>query len=65
MDIISLNYTKFLKFDFPNQDELPNKAVLEITNKSSSQNAAYKLKTTAKLVGVCPIQGIIAPGCTD
>ena len=40
-------------------------AVLDITNKSESQNTAYKIKTTApKLFVVKPIQGIIAPGRT-
>ena len=62
-DIISLNHTQNLVFN--TKDGNSPKATLEITNKSESQNTAYKIKTTApKLFVVKPIQGIIAPGRT-
>ena len=65
MDIISLNHTATLDFASPDGEGSTPKAQLEITNKSSSQNAAFKIKTTApKLFKVMPIQGIIAPGRT-
>lgn len=63
MDIISLSQTSVL--NFVTIDGSSPKALLEITNKSPDQKAAYKIKTTApKLFVVKPIQGIIGPGRT-
>lgn len=61
MSVNPQNQLTFQKGD----DGLLPKATLEITNLQPSQNAAYKIKTTApKLFVVKPIQGIIAPGRT-
>ena len=65
MDIISLNATTTLDFTQADGEGSTPKATLEMTNKSTTENAAFKIKTTApKLFKVMPIQGIIAPGRT-
>ena len=63
MDIISLNPNVELKFYASKEghNSMPY-AILEITNKSSTYNAAFKVKTTApKLFVVQIVKGIIAP----
>jgi hypothetical protein len=61
MDLVTINPNDFLKFVKSDSGPLPT-AKMEIINKSSTTNAAYKVKTTApNLFVVKPIQGIIAP----
>lgn len=61
MDLVTINPNDFLKFVKSDSGTLPT-AKMEIINKSSTTNAAYKVKTTApNLFVVKPIQGIIAP----
>ena len=60
-DLISVNHTGSLKFTKENALDTP-KAQLIISNKSTD-NVAYKIKTTQpKFFVVKPIQGIIHPG---
>lgn len=55
MDIVSINPHDFLKFVKSDAGPAPT-ATMEITNKSKTSNAAYKIKTTApKLFVVKPI----------
>lgn len=63
-NIVQISPTGSLHFTKSEDGQLP-KATLEISNTQQTQNAAYKIKTTApRLFVVKPIQGIIAPGRT-
>ena len=64
MNIIVLNVDNLIKFEDKGQSTA-TKAVVEITNTNSEQNATFKFRTTApKLFVVKPIHGIIQPGRT-